>query len=51
MKINIQYFEEDDEAALVDWRGDAVGTASSWKEAHELIDALEKGNTVPHSPL
>ena len=44
MKIVIQLFEDD---ADVEYHGDAVGEADSWNDARKLIDALEKGHTVP----
>lgn len=47
MKIVIQYFDDEEEAKKVVYEGDAVGEADSWKEAHDLIDQLEKGHTVP----
>lgn len=47
MKIIIQLFRNDKEADEIEWAGDAVGNATSWKEAHELIDLLKQGHTIP----
>lgn len=44
MKIVIQLFEDNED---VEYHGDAVGEADSWNDARKLIDALEKGHTVP----
>ena len=47
MKIVIQYFEDALETQGIVFEGDAIGSASSFKEAHELIDELERGYAVP----
>ena len=47
MKIVIQYFEDALETQGIVFEGDAIGSVSSYKEAHELIDELERGHTVP----
>ena len=48
MKIVIQYFEDALETQGIVFEGDAVGSVSSYKEAHELIEELERGYAVPN---
>lgn len=42
MRIIIQAFSNDDDEKNVEWQGDMVAVASTFEEAHQAINDMEK---------